>query len=229
MIERSDENSTFHIERLLIYSNASVINNSNNSSLNDMSICQYSDISIYIDNKLENSELTDENTVKQLYIDNITISPQLKHKGKKLLNYKNPLIFGKYTNIEQYENDRIDFNIVNNNDQNYSNNYNDPTFYTDCSNPITLGYLNKNVVKSFSISDTSNTVSFNSRVFKEANVSLEDLNYQLDFTINIVNYLDQKFSCDLNIDIDFDDSFLENGYSFKGAEISGSEYRFLKN
>ncbi len=36
-----------------------------------MSINQYTDISIYLDNTNTSSELTDENTIKQLYIDDI--------------------------------------------------------------------------------------------------------------------------------------------------------------
>ena len=62
-----------------------------------MSINQYTDISIYLDNTNTSSELIDENTIKQLYIDDI-VATSRADMGTKLLNYKNPLDFGKYKN-----------------------------------------------------------------------------------------------------------------------------------
>ena len=228
LIQRSDENSIFHIQKILIYSSASVINNADTSTLNDMSISQYSDFSIYIDNRLENSELTDENTVKELYIDNISIEPNLIKRGTKLLNYKNPLIFGKYSNIAEFA-DRIDFKIINTNVENDDTDYSEPTFYTDCSNPITLGYLNKDILKHFSLPENSTSVSFNGKILKDANINLTDINYTLNFTIHIVNNLNQNFSYNMSFDSEFDESFFENGYAFQGAELNGSENRFLRN
>ena len=97
MIEIADENEStiFSIQKIVLYSSANAIDNSADQSLKDMSICQYTDISIYIDNISTISELTDENTIKQLYIDNIVINSNADI-GTKSLNYKNPLNFGKY-------------------------------------------------------------------------------------------------------------------------------------
>ena len=66
MIEIADENenSIFNIQKILLYSSANAIDNSKNHSLRNMSICQYSDLSIYIDNTIYISELTNENTIK---------------------------------------------------------------------------------------------------------------------------------------------------------------------
>lgn len=120
-----------------------------------MSICQYTDLSIYIDNSQSSSELTDENSVKELYIDNIVMTSNVD-KGTKILNYKNSFNVGKYTDIKQPENNRIDFKIINTNQENENHNYDEPTFYTDCSNPITLGYLNKDILTNYSVTDDSN-------------------------------------------------------------------------
>ena len=91
-IAEENENSIFNIQRILLYSSANAISNSENQSLQDMSIDQFTDISIYIDNTSTISELTNENTVKQLYIDDISITTN-SDIGTKLLNYKNPLDF----------------------------------------------------------------------------------------------------------------------------------------
>lgn len=231
MIEIADENENaiFNIQKILLYSNANAIDNSKDQSLKDMSICQYTDISIYIDNTSTISELTDENTIKQLYIDNIVVSSNADI-GTKILNYKNPLDFGKYKTIETPENNKIDFNIVNTNTENENNDYSSPTFYTDCSNPISLGYMNKDILTNYSVSQDANSVSFNGKVLKEANVNLEDINYTLTFKIHIVNNLNQKFvyHMKLNVGLDDNNGGIYNGYVYKGKTTTGNEYRFFK-
>lgn len=231
MIEIADENESpiFNIQKILLYSSANAIDNSEDQSLKNMSICQYTDISIYIDSTSTISELTDENTIKQLYIDNIVASSNAD-MGTKILNYKNPLDFGKYKMIEAPENNRIDFNIINTNSENESNDYSNPTFYTDCSNPISLGYMNKDILTNYSVSQDANTVSFNGKVLKEANVNLEDINYTLTFKIHIVNNLNQKFvyNMKLNVGLNDNNGGIYNGYVFRGKNTTGNEYRFFK-
>lgn len=231
MIEIADENenSVFNIQKILLYSNATATDNSEDQSLKNMSISQYSDISIFIDNTSYITDLTNENTVKELYIDNISIKAN-SDKGTKILNYKNPLNFGKYKEIENTKNDRIDFNIINTNSENENHDYSAPTFYTDCSNPITLGYLNKDLLTNYSVADGNNTISFNGKVLKEAEVNLNDINYTLNFKIHIVNNLNEKFVYDMSLDVNLDDDNggIYNGYVYRGKTTSGKEYRFFK-
>ena len=231
MVEISDENenSIFNIQKILLYSSANAISNSKDQSLKDMSICQFTDLSIYIDNSQSGSELTDENTVKELYIDNIVMTSNVD-KGTKILNYKNSFNAGKYMDIKQPENNRIDFTIINTNQENENHNYDEPTFYTDCSNPITLGYLNKDILTNYSVTDDSKSISFNGKVLKEANIDLEDINYTLNFTIHIVNKLNQKFAYNMKLDVNLNDDNggIYNGYIYKGKSTSGSEYRFFR-
>ena len=231
MVEISDENenSIFNIQKILLYSSANAISNSKDQSLKDMSICQFTDLSIYIDNSQSGSELTDENTVKELYIDNIVMTSNVD-KGTKILNYKNSFNAGKYMDIKQPENNRIDFTIINTNQENENHNYDEPTFYTDCSNTITLGYLNKDILTNYSVTDDSKSISFNGKVLKEANIDLEDINYTLNFTIHIVNKLNQKFAYNMKLDVNLNDDNggIYNGYIYKGKSTSGSEYRFFR-
>ena len=231
MIEIADqnENPIFSVQRILLYSSANAIDNSNDLSLKDMSILQYTDISIYIDNLGTISDLTDENTVRELYIDNIDIKLN-RDMGKPLLNYKNPLNFGKYENLQLAENGRIDFNIVNTNSENENHDYSTPTFYTDCSNPISLGYINKDILTNYAATQDSNTVSFNGKVLQEANINLDDIGYNLSFRINIVNNLGEKFVYNMSFDVDLNDANggVYNGYIYKGKNTSGREYQFFK-
>ena len=224
-IAEENENPIFTIQRILLYNSANAIDNSENQSLSNLSISQFTDISIYIDNSQTVSDLTDENTVKELYIDNIDITAN-SDMGTKILNYKNPLNFGKYQDVLSPENDRIDFAIVNTNDENQNHNYDEPTFYTDCSNPISLGYLNKDILTNYSVSSDSSSVSFNGKVLQEANVNLQDINYTLSFTIHIVNNLNQKFAYNMKLNVDLDGIY--DGYTYRGKNTSGTEYQFFK-
>lgn len=231
MIEIADqnENPIFSVQRILLYSSANAIDNSDDLSLKDMSILQYTDISIYIDNLGTISDLINENTVRELYIDNINIKTN-SDMGNQLLNYKNPLNFGKYENLQLAENGRIDFNIVNTNSENENHDYSTPTFYTDCSNPISLGYINKDILTNYAATQDSNTVSFNGKVLQEANINLDDIGYNLSFRINIVNNLGQKYIYNMSLDVDLNDANggVYNGYIYKGKNTSGREYQFFK-
>lgn len=221
----NNENTIFSIQKIVLYSNANAIDNSKDQSLSDVSICQYSDLGIYVDNSQSSSELTDENTVKELYIDNIVMTSKLD-KGTKILNYKNPFSFGKYKDIEPPINNKINFKIINTNQENESNNYDEPTFFTDCSNPINLGYLNKDLLTKYAVSKESSTVTFNGKVLKEANISLDDINYTLNFTIHIVNNLNEKFSYNMKLNINLDGIY--DGYAYKAKSTSGTEFKFFR-
>ena len=223
-IASENENPIFNIQKISTFSSANAFNEEDNHSLQNMSISQFSDIAIYLDNSLSSSDITAENTVSELYIDNINISTA-SDKGTKILNYKNSLDFGKYKDLTTTN--RINFKVVRSNEENENNNYDEPTFYTDCSNPITLGFLNKNILTDYSVSADANSVSFNGKVLQEAGISLDDINYTLSFTIHLVNNVGQKFAYNMKLDVNLDD---ENGGIFNGYTntTSGDEFKFFR-
>ena len=226
--QKGTESSTFSIKQIILYNNANVINSSNNPALENLSICQYSDLSVYINNNLtEDSTLTDNNTIKKLYIDNISIISK-NDVGTQALNYKSPASFGKYAEINNTDNKKIDFNIITLNANNHTSNYNTPSFYTDCSNPITLGYLNTNIIQNYSVLNSSNKVSYNAKILKEANINLEDINNTISFTIHIVTNSNEKFYCNVYINLSLDEDFLNNGYSFMSIPIENGQYKFYR-
>lgn len=228
-IASQNKNPIFKIQKILIYSSANAIDKSENESLQDLSIFQYSDIAVYIDNTSTIYDITNENTVKELYIDNINISTN-SDKGIPFVNYKNPLDFAKYKPIEKMSDDKINFDIITTNNQNLNHDYSNPTFYTDCSNPITLEYINEDILTNYSPSSDSNTISFNGKVLHEAGINLDDINYTLSFTINIVNNLNEKFICPirLSINLNGDDGGIYKGYKYDTYSVSGYEYNFIK-
>ena len=229
-IANQNQNSVFRISRILLYSSGNAIDNSDNKSLQNLSICQYTDIALSIDNTSYISDLTTTNTVKELYIDNIQIKTNAE-KGNQQLNYKNLNNFGKFETINTPENGRIDFNIINTNEQNDTADYSTPTFYADCSNPISLGYLNRDIVQNFSINEQTTSLSFNGKLLQQANVNLEEISYVINFDIHIKNYDNDNFVYHATIDgnLNSSDNSLYSGYLYQGkTNTSGSEYDFFK-
>ncbi len=229
-IANQNQNSVFRISRILLYSSGDAIDNSYNKSLQNLSICQYTDIAITIDNTSYISDLTTTNTVKELYIDNIEITTNAQ-KGSPYLNYKDLNSFATFNLLDVPENGRIDFNIIHTNEQNESADYSTPTFYADCSNPISLGYINRDIVENFSVDDQVNSLSFNGKLLGQAGVNLDEISYVLNFDIHIKNYDDDNFTyhATINVNLNDSDGTLNSGYLYESRNTTtGSEYDFFK-
>lgn len=229
-IANQNQNSVFRISRILLYSSGNAIDNSYNKSLQNLSICQYTDIAITIDNTSYISDLTTTNTVKELYIDNIEITTNAQ-KGSPYLNYKDLNSFATFNLLDVPENGRIDFNIIHTNEQNESADYSTPTFYADCSNPISLGYINRDIVENFSVDDQVNSLSFNGKLLGQAGVNLDEISYVLNFDIHIKNYDDDNFTyhATINVNLNDSDGTLNSGYLYESRNTTtGNEYDFFK-
>jgi len=223
-----NDDPIFKIDEVILYSSAAAEDKSEGQILKDLDISQFTDISIKIDNKSYISELNNKNTVSELYIDNIKITKETD-QGESRLNYKSPIIFGKYSDsIEQT--DRIDFNILHTNEDNKNNDFSKPTFFTDCSNPITLGYLNKNVKTNAEISTTNEKIDFNGKLLKLADVPIKDVAYRVSFQIHLKNSLEESFvySMDLNLPMQEKSSSIYDGYIFKKMLNQSKSYYFLR-
>lgn len=211
-IATENENAIFKVEKILLYNSAGIDNNENNN-LENLNICQYTDIAIYIDNKNHIKEINEKNTVSELYIDNINIEVN-SNRGEKLVNYKNVMDFGKFKMLEKV--DSINYNIIRTNDENNSNDYETPSFYTDCSNPITLGYVNKNL-KQYSATENNNVVYYDGKILKKAGIDLEDIKYNISFTIHLKNNISEEFIYNMAIEdvLSSKDEIIYNGFVAK--------------
>lgn len=223
-ISEKNENPVFSIEKIYLCSSANAVDDNLQQNLNSLDVYQYTDIAIYIKNTNSSEELTNENTIKELYIDNISIETN-SNLGEQSIEYAN--IFeagnGNYLNNNS-SNERIDFNIIYTNKQNQIANYDEPTFYTDCSNPITLRYMNKNLYTDY-IVEKDNSISFDGSLLEKIGVSIEDINCKIKFKINIINNNDEYYSCWLSFSIPLDEIY--QGTSIKSANITGTKYNFF--
>ncbi len=287
-VYENNKEQVFKVEKIIICSSANAVDLSEKQNLQDMSIYQYTDIAVYIDN---GDELSNKNTVKKLYIDNISLEGT-SDVGKKSLNYKNILKFGlkkenktksnnelntsvsnvfesllnntnansidvgniitdddgmisltnnesENTTIDEKDNEenaennnqeelkdkKIDFNIVYTNEENEKADYDEPTFYTDCSNPITLEYINNDIVTHYKM-DENKSVSFDGSILKEVGIETEKLNCKVKFKINIINNNNEKYSCWINFSIPLDDIY--EGTTMKAKTTNNQKYVFFR-
>lgn len=221
-------NPIFSIEKIVYYSNAFVTDNSQGNNFQDINIGQYTDIAIYINNANRSDDLTDENTISELYIDNIKITAN-SDKGNRILSYKNPYYFATYKGLQEPTNNRVDFSIISNNKDNKESAYSNPVFYQDCSNPISLGYINKDIVTNLKMQNTD-IISLNGTILQKANIPLEDLTFNMKFTIHIKNNKNEEFICTVDRPVlsgEFS-SQIFNGYIATQYSPDPGTYQFIK-
>ncbi|MBR3133020.1 MAG: hypothetical protein IKG42_02955 [Clostridia bacterium] len=197
------ESNIFKIDSVLLYSSANAENNSETQTEWNLSVYQYTDIAIKIDNMVSMDELTNKNTIKELYIDNfkITSEPSI---GTPTFYYKDPTKFGVSNINDEYEiKKKLKYRIATENDD---NDFTNPTFYTDCSNPITLSYVNKNVAPNLIINNNKDTtITFDGTLLRDSSTLLSKLNATISFKIHIINYLNEEFTCEVSLDIPLQD------------------------
>lgn len=221
-ISSLNEDSPFSLNKIILFSSATITSNGLNNSVWNQDISQYCDICIYLNNS--SGDTNDKNTIKQLYIDTISIStPEL---GTPCLYKKSLQDFGRCSfNDKNIIHDKFDFNIINKNE---TINYNNNEIFNNLSTPLSIGFYNKNIKTNFLNSDTQ--IEPNGRILKKASIPEASIACDVSFNINIVNMLDEKYICNVNFSIPFTDensSIYENGYIKK--EISNLDnYKFLR-
>ena len=224
--ERNKE-PTFRVSKIIKYSSAEAIDNSSEQNLQDVSIHQYSDMAFYIDN-LSNG-VTEKNTIKELYLDNFNVEVEY-NGGEHILYYKNPLTISKFRMIDQNEiKDTLNYDIIYTNEANEENSYETPVFFTDCSNPITISFVNKNIVEDYKVTKDNGLVSFDGRMFNNLDIDLDELSPKVSFTIHLKNNLDEVYACDVsaNLRLETSQGSVKSGYIIEISDNIGY-YNFYR-
>lgn len=223
-----NQSPTFSIDKIYLCSSANAIDSTVEQKLDNLGIYQYTDIAVYLKNNKDEG-LTDKNTIKELYIDDIDLKLDY-NIGKTSLVYTNLLKIGSKDELNQMilnskniQKDKIDFKIVSTNEQNNEANYDEATFYADCSNPISLKYINE-ISTEYTVSKNSSAV-FDGSILKKVGIKPEDINAQIKFRINIINNKDEYYSNYVNFRIPLND--IEKGTSIKSKTTVGNEYNFF--
>lgn len=197
------DNNIFQVSSVLIYSSANALNNLEmQKDYWDLNLYQYSDMAITIDNNVSIDGLTQKNTIKEMYIDNITY-PSTPDKGTPSLYYKDANSLGiGIVDEEKLIKDKLKFNVISSNDSEVSS----PAFYADCSDPILLSSINKAIEPNLIIRNTNSSVTFDGSLLVDANILLSNIEYSVSFSIHIINNLDEEYVCNLTVPIKLRDS-----------------------
>lgn len=215
--------TVFSLNKITLFSSASVDTKELNNSVWTLDISQYTDICIYINN-IANKQNQSKNIVKELYIDNIIISDT--EYGTPCLYRKTINDFGKCSfTSDNVISEKLNFNIISTDKQiNYSNN----ETYDDLSTPLTVGYYNNGIKTDFLYSKSS--IEYNGKILRDANIPQTSIKCQISFRINIINELNETYIYTVSIDIPFEyknESIYKDGHITK--EITNLDnHKFLR-
>lgn len=201
-IAKMNSKTVFSIDRIYLYSGADAKSKETTKPIWDLDVYQYTDIALYINNRDEEG-VTYENTIKDIKIDNVKFNNL--QSGEANLYYKNVNNFAKFNDEENSGNeinDDFEFKIVNSGD---NLDYAEPIIYSNCQNPITLEYVNKNMKKDTIISDIGESLIYDGSLLKRAGILLSKIECMLSFKVTITNNYNQEFVATVYIDIPLED------------------------
>lgn len=179
-----EEPERIAVNKIVCYSSANASNSSENIKENwEVDIYQYTDIAIYLQ-KIRNIEIA------SVYLDNIEINkkPAL---GEANIYRKNIDDFAKNMLLGTAE-DKIELKVS-------LNGEND--FLQNCTSPITISYINKNIKQNYLIPNTSQQLTFDETILKRAMILSEEIEAQISFDINIIDSEQNKYITKITLDI----------------------------
>lgn len=222
------EKNIFEISKILLFSSATATQNetTNKASWN-VNVSQFCDIAISINHHSENG-LTAENTIKELYIDDIEYleTPTL---GTPILYYKNQNDFGKLSYVEENKiQDNLQYTVI---PYNQEKDTSKPQIYDSSFSPICLGFVNENIKKNYTISDISTPLTYNGSILRKCNVGLNSIATRISFKLHIINQMDYHFVTTVTLDIPLkdDDATIYDGYIQKEITDFSNMKFYLSN
>ena len=194
-----NDKTIFEIKDITFFSSCDAKNkNASSSNFTIENLYQYTDMALFVTSP--SKEKTLENTLKEVYIDNVkfTKSPTL---GSPRLYYKNIYNFAKSDIVQNNLIDnRLNFTITSENEANLDS----PTLYNNLANPIVLSFVNENIKSDYTITDTTKPITKDGSLLKRCEVLLNSISTSMSFDIYIVNNLNQEFKTTIYIDIPLD-------------------------
>lgn len=194
-----NDKTIFEIKDITFFSSCDAKNkNASSSNFTIENLYQYTDMALFITSPSKEKAL--ENTLKEVYIDNVkfTKSPTL---GSPKLYYKNIYNFAKSDIVQNNLIDnRLNFTITSENEANLDS----PTLYNNLANPIVLSFVNENIKSDYTITDSSKPITYDGSLLKRCEVLLNSISTSMSFDIYIVNNLNQEFKTTIYIDIPLD-------------------------
>ena len=219
-----NSSSPFSINKIVYFSTANAESTINqNSSFTINNLYQITDIAIFI-NSNSNGNYTNENTLKKVTLSDIkfNLSP---NTGEPSLYYKSLNDFAKNTfDI----NNKIEHSIVFATTSENEIDYTSPILYNNAANPITLSYVNSNIINNFTLADDISNLSYDGHLLKTCNITLNSISCKIAFNMIIENNLDEIYNCPMVLTMPLS---TENSTIYDGKLVltDNVDYRFIKN
>jgi hypothetical protein len=218
-----NQDTIFCINKIIFFSSCDAKNkNASYSNFTIENLYQYTDIALFLTSSL--SEKNEENTLKNLWIENIKYN-SLPSIGEPKLYFKSIKNFAKSDLLdENIINDRLDFNITSNDEENL----NTPILYNNLANPITLSYVNQNIKTDYTITDVSLPITYDGSLLKRCQIIPDTISCNLSLDIYIINNLNQTFKCTVYINIPLEtekQNIYDGNLKFK-KEVNYTFYRY---
>lgn len=210
----------FSIDKITFFSSCNSTSDVNaNSSITIKDLYQYTDIAIFLNNNSNHKNYSLENTLKEVYINNISFSipPSLGEPSlynQTLSNFASGIFLN-----ENKITDFVNFDISSNDIIDYSSS----DLHNNCANPITLCYVNSNIISDYTIPNTEN-LTYDGTLLKTCNIPAKNLECSISFDIYIVNNLNEKFKCPIYIDLPI---IGDNSSIYDGTYIVNKSYNFI--
>ena len=216
--------SPFFVNKIVYFSTANAESTINqNSSFTINNLYQITDIAIFINNNSDGN-YTNENTLNKVTLSNINfnLSPNI---GEPNLYYKNLNDFAKNTfDINNKIEQSIEFDTTSENEIDYTS----PILYNNAANPITLSYVNSNIINNFTLADDISNLSYDGNLLKTCNITLNSIACKISFNMIIENNLDETYTCPmiLNVPLSTESSTIYDGTL---TLVDKVDYKFIKN
>ena len=213
----ANKSSVFSLSKIYCYSSASGINNTEGKAMWDVNVSQYTDIALGLSINNVNNDLTNnlgnsnsqvvdtspKYSISKIYIDNISFSNN--STGTLSLGFIPILNFGlisndELTNPEKQQN-KIDFNIVNDKETLLNNILQEPSIDKNLVLPITLRYLNSNIKTNHTITNIEEKLTFDGSILKRASIPLSSIKNEVTFTIHIVTNSSEEYIYPIHLQI----------------------------
>ena len=215
--------SPFSVNKIVYFSTAnadSTINQNSSFTINDL--YQITDIAIFINNNADGN-YTNKNTLKKVTLSdiNFSLTPNI---GQPNLYYKNLNDFAKNTFDNSNKIDKtIEFDATSESEIDYTS----PILYNNTANPITLSYVNSNIISNYTLADNISNLSYDGSLLKTCNVTLNSIACKLAFNMVIENNSDEKYNCPmiLNIPLSTENTTIYDG---KLVYTDNVNYKFIK-
>ena len=211
--EISKSNNEFIINKIQFYSTANAISNTTsyqNPEWN-LKVYQSTDIAIYVDRLDQN--ISDKNYVTNLEI--LNIKPE--NSEKEEVCYLNPELFGKSSlDLGAKIEESLKYNVINSDNKENTQEYDIPIYFQDCSNPITIRYINY-LSNNYKVPNDK-TLKYNGSLIKNLGLKIDDLNKNISFDLKITTRDEEERIKKINIEIPYENknkSILDGDFEMK--------------